>query len=284
MDSKNLEPLNTRSILNYYGIKPSKGLGQNFIVNDGILAEIAKSARIEPNDIVLEIGPGFGSLTRHLALASKKVVAVELDRKLIPALQDILQSFQNIRIVQGDILEINPGDLIQDENYLVVANIPYYITSNLIRHLLESELKPRKIVITVQKEIAERICFAEKGNLLANSIRAFGEPSILMNIPASVFYPKPNVDSSVIQIDLYKEPFLNNVEMNDFFLIMKAGFSQKRKTLRNSLASGLHKGAEEIISLLGSAGIDPMRRAETLDLEEWKEILQEYRKRNSAIT
>jgi 16S rRNA (adenine1518-N6/adenine1519-N6)-dimethyltransferase len=281
MEPNNLKPLNIRSILNHYGIKPSKGLGQNFIVDEKILKEIVNLAGIDSMDSVLEIGPGFGSLTRHLAIAAKRVVAVELDRKLFPALEDILQPFKNIQLVQGDILRIPPSDLIKDGKYQVVANIPYYITSNLIRHLLESDSKPERIVITVQKEIAERICSENKGNLLSISIRVFGEPSILMDIPAKAFYPIPNVDSTVIQIELSKFPFVNNSDIDDFFRIVKSGFSQKRKTLRNSLSSGLQLPTEDVEFILTSSGIDPMRRAETLDLEEWKKLMDGCRDHKS---
>jgi len=162
-----------------------------------------------------------------------------------------------------------------------VANIPYYITSNVIRHLLESDTKPEKIVITVQKEIAERICSGKKASLLSTSIRVFGEPSVLMHIPAKAFYPIPKVDSAVIQIKLSEDAYINSKELDDFFRIVKAGFGQKRKTLRNSLSSGLHLSTIDIEFILTSAGIDPMRRAETLDLKEWKTLLEGYRNRES---
>ena len=274
-----LNSLNIRSLLNQYGLKPSKGLGQNFLTDEKILAEIVNNAGISPMDTVLEIGPGLGSLTRHLAMAAEMVIAVELDQKLIPPLGEILKSFKNIQLIQGDILRINPGDLIEKGKYQVVANIPYYITSNVIRHLLESETKPEKIVITVQKEIAERICSEKKASLLSTSIRVFGEPSILMHIPAKAFYPIPKVDSAVIQIKLSEEANVDSKELDDFFRIVKAGFGQKRKTLRNSLSSGLHLSKVDIEFLLTSVGIDPMRRAETLDLKEWKALLEGYRNR-----
>ena len=276
-----LNSLNIRSLLNQYGLKPNKGLGQNFLADEIILAEIVYKASITPMDTVLEIGPGLGSLTRHLAMAAKMVIAVELDRKLIPPLGEILKSYKNIQLVHGDILRINSGDLIKKGKYKVVANIPYYITSNVIRHLLESDTKPEKIVITVQKEIAERICSEKKASLLSTSIRVFGEPSVLMHIPAKAFYPIPKVDSAVIQIKLSEDAYINSKELDDFFRIVKAGFGQKRKTLRNSLSSGLHLSTVDIEFILTSAGIDPMRRAETLDLKEWKTLLEGYRNRES---
>ena len=281
MQPTSLNSLNIRSLLNQYGLKPNKGLGQNFLTDEIILAEIVYKASITPMDTVLEIGPGLGSLTRHLAMAAKMVIAVELDRKLIPPLGEILKSYKNIQLVHGDILRINSGDLIKKGKYKVVANIPYYITSNVIRHLLESDTKPEKIVITVQKEIAERICSGKKASLLSTSIRVFGEPSVLMHIPAKAFYPIPKVDSAVIQIKLSEDAYINSKELDDFFRIVKAGFGQKRKTLRNSLSSGLHLSTIDIEFILTSAGIDPMRRAETLDLKEWKTLLEGYRNRES---
>ena len=276
-----LKSLNIRSLLNQYGLKPSKGLGQNFLTDEIILEEIVSKAAISPMNTVLEIGPGLGSLTRHLALIAKMVIAVELDRKLIPPLREILKSYKNVQLVQGDILRKNPGDLIKKGKYQVVANIPYYITSNVIRHLLESDIRPERIVITVQKEIAERICSEKKASLLSISIRVFGEPSILMHIPAKAFYPKPKVDSAVIQIKLSEDAYITSNELDDFFRIVKAGFGQKRKTLRNSLSSGLHLSKDDIEFILTSAGIDPRRRAETLDLNEWKTLLGGYRNRDS---
>ena len=276
MQSNYLKPQNIRSILDRYGIKPSKGLGQNFISDDRILAEIVNLAQINRTETVLEIGPGFGSLTRHLALAAEKVVAVELDHKLFPALKDILHPYKNIQLVQGDILKLHPGELIPGGSYMVVANIPYYITSNLIRHILESDTKPKRIVLTVQKEIAERICSEKKGSLLSISIRIFGNPTILMEIPAKAFYPIPKVDSSVIQIELAKTPYINSNDLDNFFRIVKAGFSQKRKTLRNSLSPGLNLSTNDMEFILTGAGIDPMRRAETLDLQEWINLMDVF--------
>jgi 16S rRNA (adenine1518-N6/adenine1519-N6)-dimethyltransferase len=270
------EPLNVPEILRKYGIRPSKGLGQNFLLDEWILQKIVSDAGINKQDIVLEIGPGLGNLTRHLAHAAGKVVAVELDQKLFPALQEILKPCTNVQLVQGDILKLAPGDLIPQPGYLVVANIPYYITSAILRHLLDGTSKPRRIVLTVQKEIADRICSSTKLSLLAVSIQVYGLPSILMNIPAGAFYPVPNVDSAVVRIDIHPRSLISPEHLEDFFLLARSGFGQKRKTLRNSLSAGLHICSVEIEAILNTVGIDPQRRAETLNLIEWGKLTECY--------
>ncbi len=269
-------PLNIQKLLNQFGIRPSKGLGQNFLIDESILQNIVASAGVGSQDTVLEIGPGLGSLTRHLALAAAKVVAVELDQKLFPALETVLNPFHNIQLVQGDILDMNLADLVPLDGYLVVANIPYYITSAILRHLLESSPTPRKIVLTVQKEIAERICAEKKLSLLAVSVQIYGKPSIQMQIPAKAFFPAPNVDSALVQIEISPSPLINPEHLDVFFLIVRAGFSQKRKTLRNSLSAGLHIPASQAEQLLTFVGIDPQRRAETLSLSEWGKLTEIY--------
>jgi 16S rRNA (adenine1518-N6/adenine1519-N6)-dimethyltransferase len=222
---------------------------------------------------VLEIGPGLGSLTRYLAVSAHEVVAVELDPKLIPPLEAVLAPYSNARILQGDILKLSPNELIKARDYLVVANIPYYITSALIRHILESDNKPRRIVLTIQKEVAERIC-AEPGDmsLLALSVQVYGEPRIAANIPAAAFFPIPSVDSAVLCVDIYDRPLIELQLLETFFKLTKAGFSQKRKTLRNALSAGLRISTSEAANLLTQTGIDPQRRAETLSIEEWGKL------------
>jgi 16S rRNA (adenine1518-N6/adenine1519-N6)-dimethyltransferase len=274
-------PLDIHALLRQYGLRPSKGLGQNFLVDEMILQSIVGEAGISRQDTVMEIGPGLGSLTRHLALAANKVVAVELDQKLFPALETILKPFPNVQLIQGDILKLALIDLVPQDGYLVVANIPYYITSAVIRHLLESDSSPRRIVLTVQKEIAERICAAHKLSLLAVSVQVYGKPSIRMQIPAGAFYPAPNVDSAVVQIDISPSNLVNPEHMDKFFLIVRSGFGQKRKTLRNSLSAGLHIPAAETESLLASDEIDFQRRAETLSIVEWGKLTECYLERKS---
>ena len=268
-----IPPLNAAALLKRYDLRPHKGLGQNFLQDPLELEKIVSVAEIQTKDTVLEIGPGLGSLTRYLAVSAKEVVAVELDENLLPPLKAVLSPYQNVRLVPGDILKLSPKDLKLQNDYVVVANIPYYITSAVIRHLLESETKPRRIVLTVQKEVAERIC-AEPGDmsLLALSVQIYGKPRIAAHIPASAFFPAPKVDSAVLIVDIYSSPRIREELLLTFFKLIKAGFSQKRKTLRNSLSSGLHISPSESAALLTRADIDPQRRAETLSIEEWEKL------------
>jgi 16S rRNA (adenine1518-N6/adenine1519-N6)-dimethyltransferase len=268
-----LSPLNTAELLRKHGLRADKALGQNFLQDPGVLEKIVQAAGVEPNDTVLEIGPGLGSLTRHLALAAQAVVAVELDRRLIPVLEEVLAPHPNARVVQGDILELSPADLIPGRDYLVAANVPYYITSAIFRHLLESQPRPRRITLTVQKEVAERVC-AQPGDLslLALSIQVYGRPSTAARIPAAAFHPPPKVDSAVLRVEMHPEPRIPAGQLETFFRLAKAGFSQKRKTLRNSLSAGLGIAPARAAALLEQAGLDPMRRAETLSIEEWARL------------
>ena len=272
-----IPPLNTTDLLKQYGLRADKRLGQNFLQEPRALEKIVQAAEILPSDTVLEIGPGLGSLTRYLAAAAQKVVAVELDDRLFPPLEAVIAPYRNIQLVHGDILEIEPKDIIEQDDYLVVANIPYYITSAVIRHLLESNPKPRRIVLTIQKEVAGRIC-ADPGamSLLALSVQVFGQPHTTTHISASAFFPAPKVDSSVLVVDIYPTPLVDEDLLGTFFQLIKAGFSQKRKKLRNSISAGIHQSPAETENLLHAANIDPQRRAETLSLEEWGKLSYQY--------
>ena len=268
-----IPPLDAEALLRRYRLHAHKGLGQNFLQDPLALESIVAAAEIRPTDSVLEIGPGLGSLTRYLAVAAKEVIAVELDANLISPLKTVLSPHQNVQIIHGDILKLSPKDVIPENNYLVVANIPYYITSAVIRHLLESGSKPRRIVLTIQKEVAQRIC-ARPGDmsLLALSVQVYGAPRIAAHIPAAAFFPAPKVDSAVLVVDIYPTPLLKEGLLDTFFKLVKAGFSQKRKTLRNSLSSGLHISPINAAELLTRANIDPQRRAETLSIDEWERL------------
>ena len=275
--SLDLPPLHVPALLRKYGLKPDKRLGQVFLVEPIALQRVVEAAEILTGDSVLEIGAGLGSLTRYLAAAASKVVAVEIDERIMPALQEILTPFTNISLVYGDILELDPAELMGQAGYLVVANIPYYITSLIMRHLLETRLRPQRVVLTVQREVAGRIC-AQPGemNLLALSVQVYGKPLVAAYIPAGSFYPLPKVDSAVIRVDIYPTPVIPYTHMDLFFRLAKAGFSQKRKTLRNALAGGLAWKTEQVEQLLQAASIDPRRRAETLSLEEWQRLVEGF--------
>ena len=270
-NSSEIPPLNSAALLHQYGLRPNKSLGQNFLQDPAALERIVSAAGIEPDDSVLEVGPGLGNLTRYLAVHAREVIAVELDQRLLPPLQAVLSPYSNVRLVQADILKVSPAELMSKDGYLVVANIPYYITSALLRHLLESHPRPRRMVLTVQKEVAERIC-AESGrmSLLSLSVQVYGRPKIVARIPAGAFYPTPKIDSSVLRIEIANEPSIPYAQLDKFFQLAKAGFSQKRKTLRNSISAGLRITPTQAQSLLEAAGIEAQRRAETLSLDEWR--------------
>ena len=276
--SLNLPPLNVPALLRAYNLRPKKSLGQNFLVDESALNKVTAAAEIGPQSDVLEIGAGLGSLTRRLAAAARQVVAVELDGELFPILRETLAPFNNVRLVQGDMLELDPAALLQQPGYVVAANIPYYITSAIIRHLLEAAVRPARVVLTVQKEVARRIC-AQAGDLslLALSVQVFGAARTAAQIPAGSFYPAPDVDSSVVRIDLYPTPRVSESDLDLFFKVIRAGFSQKRKTLRNALSAGLQMEAGQTAALLNRAAIDPQRRAETVDIPEWARLIQELK-------
>jgi 16S rRNA (adenine1518-N6/adenine1519-N6)-dimethyltransferase len=278
--SLTLPPLDIPALLREHGLHPDKRLGQNFLIDSASLLKIVQAAELQPGDCVLEIGAGLGNLTRQLAIRSQRVVAVELDHRLMPALRQVLAPFQNVTIVQGDILSIPALELLQPFSgtiYQVVANIPYYITSAVIRRLLESTPPPIRICLTVQLEVAERIC-ANAGDLslLALSVQLYGIPHIAARIPAGAFYPPPKIDSAVVRVDLYPQSLIPPSQVDTFFLLAKAGFGQKRKTLRNALVNGLHLPTAQVETLLSSANIDPQRRAETLSISEWKLLVDRY--------
>lgn len=270
MHTAAIPPLNAAAVLRQFGLRANKSLGQNFLQDPIALERIAAAAEITPNDAVLEIGPGLGSLTRYLAAAAQTVTVVELDSRLLPALQSVLTPYPNVRIIQGDILAVPPDALMLPNGYLAVANIPYYITSAVIRHLLSLPLRPRRMVLTMQREVAERICAAPGDlSLLALSVQVYGRPRLAVHIPAGAFYPAPQVDSAALRVDLYDTPLIPTSLLDTFFHLARAGFSQKRKTLRNALAGGLRLPPAQVESLLRAANIDPQRRAETISLQEW---------------
>jgi 16S rRNA (adenine1518-N6/adenine1519-N6)-dimethyltransferase len=273
----NLPSLDVPSLLKQAGLRPDKRLGQNFLLDKKCLNQVVESAEINPQDTVLEIGAGLGSLTRLLALSSRRVIAVELDGRLIPLLTEVMAAYPNVQILQGDILSLNLTRHLPEEGYLVVANIPYYITSAVIRHLLELASPPKRIVLTIQSEVARRIC-AEPGDmsLLALSVQVYGDPQITAHIPAEAFYPAPEVDSAVVRVDLHPQPLIPRDSLDVFFRLIKAGFSQKRKTLRNALSGGLGWSPDAAAKLLETAGIEPARRAETLSISEWKKLVSAY--------
>jgi len=282
--------MNVRRLLKEFDIQPRKSLGQNFLVDQRALERIVEAAELGPEDIVLEIGPGLGTLTRLLAERAGRVIAVELDQRLVEILFQTLADCPNVEIVQGDILQLDPAELIRNTKglcslvplllYKVVANLPYYITSAVLRHLLTAKAKPKLMVVTVQLEVARRIT-AKPGDLslLAVSVQFYGQPRIVARIKASAFYPSPQVDSAVIRIDLYGRPVVEVDDADSFFEVVRAGFAQRRKQLRNALAAELALPASEVAQALSRAGVNPKRRAQTLSIEEWAKVWREIQAR-----
>lgn len=274
----NLAPLNITALLRTHGLQPKKSLGQNFLADTAALQRVVDAAEITPDLHVLEVGAGLGSLTRCLAVAARRVVAVELDAHMLPILSEVLAPHPNVEIVHADILTVDVTALMGGAPFIVAANIPYYITSALIRHLLESPVQPLRMVLTVQREVAERICAAPgKLSLLALSVQLFGRARIAGRIPAGAFFPAPTVDSAIVRIDLYEQPQIPAHRIEQFFQLAHAGFSQKRKTLRNSLSAGMGVPPAQAEAALAGAGIDPQRRAETLSIPEWNRLVEAWK-------
>lgn len=272
-----LKQLNIFPLLKKYGIKPKKSLGQNFLIEPAGLNKVIEAADLTSTDEVLEIGAGLGSLTYLLAQSAKQVTAVEIDRAMLAPLREALAEFTNISIIEGDILELKPDELMQAQDYVVVANIPYYISSAIIRHLMEAQHRPKRVVLTVQKEVAERVLAKDgKMSLLSLSVQVFGQVSMAGVIPAGSFLPAPEVDSAVLKVELYPEPLIPFEQQQAFFRLAHAGFGQKRKTLRNSLSAGLALSGSEVETILTNTGIDPQRRAETLTIVEWKRLTEAW--------
>ena len=285
----------TRGLLRHFDLKARKGLGQHFLIDREVLGLATSAAELTPADVIMEIGPGLGVLTTELAREAGWVVAIELDSKLAAILEQTLAPFDNVTIINEDILGINPEDLLQEQktgfppainnpfNYKVVANLPYYITAPVLRHFLEASVKPQIMVVMVQKEVAEAIV-AEPGqmSLLSISVQFYGEPRIISNVPAQCFYPAPEVDSAILKIVLYPKPAVAVKDIDGFFNLVRAGFSASRKQIANSLAQGLELPKADVLPLLEKAGIMYKRRAETLSLDEWQRLWQVFRRRHNA--
>lgn len=265
--------MSARRLLARYGLRPKKSLGQIFLTDESTLNKIVTAAQLGPENVVLEVGPGLGHLTRLLARQAGRVIAVELDSQLMPILRDQLAGCDNVELINGDILKATLDSLLPSSGYMVVANLPYYITSAVLQHFLEAEPPPTRMVVTVQYEVAQRIT-AQPGDmsLLAVSVQFYSQPQIVTRIKAGAFYPRPEVDSAVVRIDRHSVPPVDVPDTAAFFIVVKAGFAQRRKQLRNSLSAGLQRLQAEVVAALEAAGVDPRRRPETLSLEEWAAI------------
>ena len=265
----------TIAILNKYGLRANKKLGQNFLINESIIYDIVKKANVTKEDVLIEIGPGLGSLTKELINNAKKVIAIELDPNMIDILKSRFGIFDNFEVIYGDILKIDLEELIKGyDSVKVVANLPYYITTPIIMKLLEDRLKIKSITVMVQKEVGERICATYKDKeygAITVSVQYYSEPQIIIDVPKENFLPAPEVDSCVIRLDMRKKPpvFLKDEKL--FFRLVKGAFTQRRKTINNSLTcSG--KSKEEIMAALDKLGIDSKFRAENLSIQQYADI------------
>ena len=286
----------TARILQAFHLKADKNLGQNFLVEESVVSRIAKAAELTPEDTVLEIGPGIGTLTQALAMTGASVVSVELDKRLIPVLQETVGAYKNVRIVQGDILKVNIPEIIaevkadrktadaagevaeaeseikQSDTFKVCANLPYYITTPIIMYLLEQKLPLERLVVMVQKEVAERMTAGPGGReygAISVAMQYYTEPKIAFIVKAGSFLPAPKVDSAVLVCKKRSKPPVEVPDEKTFFKVVAAAFSVRRKMLNNSLKNMGGLTGEQVKAWLDRAGIDGKRRAETLSLEEF---------------
>ncbi len=257
-----------------FDIKMSKKLGQNFLIKRGIVDEIVHAAELTPGEPVLEVGPGIGTLTQGLAQSGADVTAIELDRRLLDVLDTTLASYDNVRIVHGDVLKLDVPTIMNHKPFKVVANLPYYITTPIIMSLLESKLPIERLVVMVQKEVALRMV-AKPGTkdygALSVAVQYYTEPDIVLDVPPKSFLPAPAVTSSVIRCVLRDKPPVDVIDEKLFFRVVKAGFAQRRKTFSNTMkTTGLSK--DRIEELLAKANIDGQRRGETFTLQEFADV------------
>ncbi len=281
-------PSNPKALMDLHTLQPKKSLGQNFLHDPNTLQKIATTADLQPGDLVLEIGPGTGALTQTLALnhPDATIVAVELDQRLRPILEREIGDAPNVRVIYDDILKLDISALVDGTPFMVVANVPYYISTAILKHLLQGTTpRPSRVVMTVQYELAERVCAAPGDmSLLAVSVQYYGQPHLVTKLSNGVFWPRPDVDSAVLRIDTYPEPMVDVPDDKLFFRVVKAGFSQKRKQLKNAISGGLQIKSKIARALLEEANIDPTRRAETLMLEEWGELTLVYADHIGALS
>ena len=274
-------PQETIAVLQRYGFNFQKKYGQNFLIDTHVLDKIIGAAQIGPDDFVLEIGPGIGTMTQYLAEAAREVVAVEIDTKLIPILQDTLKEYDNVTVLNEDILKVDIRKIAEEKNggkpIKVVANLPYYITTPIIMGLFESEVPLDSITVMVQKEVADRMQVGpgtKDYGALSLAVQYYAKPEIMLTVPASCFMPRPNVDSAVIRLTRYQEPSVCAQNEKFMFDIIRASFNQRRKTLVNGLsnAPGLRVSKEQVVEALEEMELSATIRGEALTLEQFADL------------
>ncbi|QUH19190.1 16S rRNA (adenine(1518)-N(6)/adenine(1519)-N(6))-dimethyltransferase RsmA [Alkaliphilus sp. B6464] len=270
-------PKKTKEIVQKYGFKFSKSLGQNFLIDQNILDNIVDGSNISKDDYVIEVGPGIGSLTQNIAEKSKSVVAIEIDKTLIPILNDTLKDYSNVEVINEDVLKLDLHKLINEKfkgnRVKVIANLPYYVTTPIIMKFLEERVPVQSLTIMIQKEVADRMQ-AKPGTkdygALSIAVQYYCNPKILLKVPPSVFIPQPKVESTVIKLDILERPKVHVENEDLFFALVKDAFGKRRKTLLNALSTGNLKLNKDLLKdVLFSSGIDENRRGETLTIEEY---------------
>lgn len=267
----------TRYILDTFGLRAKKKFGQNFLINEQVVRGIAREAQVGPGDLVLEIGPGIGTLTQALAETGAQVKSVEIDRNLLPVLAKTLEGYDNVEIVSGDVLKVDLGEVTEHRPFTVAANLPYYITTPIIFALLEEDLPLQRLVVMVQKEVAKRMIAPPGGKdygPLSLALQYYSQPRLAIPVPARDFMPAPKVDSMVVVCDKREHPAVD-VPAKLFFRVVKAAFSQRRKMLSNCLKT-LGLNGEQVEQLLAAGGIDGKRRGESLSMEEFGNLAVAY--------
>lgn len=276
-------PLRTQEILKKYGFSFKKSLGQNFLIDPNILRNIVSYADLTKESAAIEIGPGIGALTEHLARATGKVVSFEIDQRLLPVLEDTLSPYKNVKIVYSDVLKADVANIIAEElssykDIMVVANLPYYVTTPILLKILKENLPIRGMVVMMQKEVADRISAVpgtKAYGSLSIAVQYYMNAEVVMTVPKTVFMPQPNVDSAVLRLTRHAEPPVKVIDESFLFEVTRSSFAQRRKTILNNLQSQLINGKEKkeyILSALAEANIEPTRRGETLSIVEFGQL------------
>jgi 16S rRNA (adenine1518-N6/adenine1519-N6)-dimethyltransferase len=263
-------------LLRRHRIDLKHSLGQNFLTDPSVRDAVAEAAGITPDDEVLEVGAGVGTLTVALAPRSRRLVAVELDGRLIPALRESLAGHDNVEVVRTDILRFNVRSAFPDGNEIVAGNIPYNLTGALIRKLLDEEPRPRRLSLVVQKEVAERWTAPRAASLSTVAVQVYAQPRLAFTIPASAFSPAPRVDSALVRLDVRDKPAVDVADLNAFFRLVEAVFQFRRKQLGGAMGRIAGIGSEAAARQLRDAGVDPERRPQTLSLGEWEVVYREF--------
>ena len=275
-------PAGVGKLLRSLGLSPKKALGQTFLISESVVRKIITTAGVKNGDLVLEVGPGLGVLTGELVDAGAKVIALEIDPSLTNVLSSVYNTATNVNILNEDARKIDLSELIPSNvPYTMVSNLPYYAGTNILRNFLESDRQPQRIVIMVQREVARRmVALPGRLGLLGIGVQVFGKPEIIAHVPPGAFYPKPKVTSTIVLIEVYREPLIPKDNQVGFFNLVRAGFSAPRKQLGGVLRRALKTPVEDLQHLLVKGSVDPRRRAESLSVSEWIALYELFKGSN----